>query len=77
MPLWQLFEDLINKSLLYDKKQEKILIKRKLFLSITWEISKADGKIDEREIKLHDRMAKILQIDRETVMEIRRIRYNS
>ena len=67
------FEDLINKNLLYDKKQEKVNIKRKLLLSITWEIAKADGKIDEKEIELHDRMAKILQIDREAVLEIRRI----
>lgn len=67
------FDDLINKNLLYDKKQEKIALKRKLLLSITWQIAKADGKIDEREIELHDRMAKILQIDRKAVLEIRRI----
>ncbi|MGL5078479.1 MAG: TerB family tellurite resistance protein, partial [Waterburya sp.] len=67
------FDDLINKNLLYDKKQEKVALKRKLLLSITWEIAKADGKIDEREIELHDRMAKILQIDQEAVLEIRRI----
>lgn len=67
------FDDIVNKNLLHDRKGEKVEIKRRLLLAITWEIAKADGKIDEREIKLHDRMAKILQVPQEIVDEIRRL----
>jgi uncharacterized tellurite resistance protein B-like protein len=65
------FEDIITKHLLYEQKEEKVLIKRRLLLAITWEIAKADGKIDQAEIALHDRMARILQVDEKTVSEIR------
>lgn len=67
------FDDIISKNLLYEEKEEKIQIKRKLILAITWEIAKADGKIDEQEAALHDRMAKILQVSKETVTEVRRL----
>ncbi|NJN87748.1 MAG: hypothetical protein HC881_17395 [Leptolyngbyaceae cyanobacterium SL_7_1] len=67
------FDDIISKNLLYEQKEEKTLIKRRLLLSITWEIAKADGKVDEQEVALHNRMAKILQIPEETVTEIRRL----
>jgi uncharacterized tellurite resistance protein B-like protein len=67
------FEDVINQNLLSDKKSEKAEIKRKLLLSLTWEIAKADGKVAEVEQELHDRMAKILQVDAQTVHEIRRL----
>lgn len=67
------FDDIIVKNLLQEAKQEKIEIKRRLLLAITWEIAKADSKIDEKEIALHDRMAKILQVPQATVNEIRRL----
>lgn len=68
------FEDLIlNQNILYDKKPKKAEIKRRLLLATSWEIAKVDGSIDCQEIELHDRMAKILQIDSEIVGEIRRI----
>ncbi len=67
------FEDIITKHLLYEQKEEKVMIKRRLLLAITWEIAKADGEINQAEIDLHDRMARILQIDEATVCEIRRL----
>ncbi len=67
------FDDIIRKNLLHEDKQDKREIKRRLILAITWEIAKADGKIDEQELALHDRMAKILQVPQECVDEIRRI----
>ncbi|MBD1871257.1 TerB family tellurite resistance protein [Cyanobacteria bacterium FACHB-471] len=67
------FDDIIDQNLLHEQKEEKGLMKRRLLLAITWEIAKADGRIDQREIALHDRMAKILQIDEKTVAEIRRL----
>ena len=67
------FDDILAKNLLYEQKEEKVLIKRKLILAITWEIAKADGKVDENEISLHNRMAKILQVPQETVTEVRRL----
>jgi len=67
------FEDIIAKNILYEKKENKALMKRRLILAITWEIAKADNNIDSQELILHDRMAKILQISNETVGEIRRI----
>ncbi|BAU15003.1 hypothetical protein LEP3755_55590 [Leptolyngbya sp. NIES-3755] len=57
------FEDVIHQNLLNEKKTDKAEIKRKLLLSLAWEIAKADGKIAESERSLHDRMAKILQVD--------------
>ncbi|MEC4814074.1 MAG: TerB family tellurite resistance protein [Scytonema sp. PMC 1069.18] len=42
-------------------------------MAIAWEIAKADGHIDDKEIALHDRMAKILQVPQEVVNEIRRL----
>ncbi|GAP95650.1 tellurite resistance TerB family protein [Leptolyngbya sp. NIES-2104] len=67
------FEDVIHQNLLSEKNSDKADIKRKLLLSLTWEIAKADGKIAESEQLLHDRMAKILQVDSQTVHEIRRL----
>lgn len=67
------FDVVISRNLLHEDKKEKIEIKRRLLLTITWEIAKADGKIDEKERELHDRMAKILQVPQEVVDEIRRI----
>ena len=58
---------------MYEQKEEKAPLKRKLILAITWEIAKADGKVDENEIALHNRMAKILQVPQETVTEVRRL----
>ncbi|MDJ0735391.1 MAG: TerB family tellurite resistance protein [Nostocaceae cyanobacterium] len=59
--------------MLQEEKQDKSEIKRRLIIAITWEIAKADGNIDDKEIALHDRMAKILQVPQECVNEIRRI----
>lgn len=67
------FDTVISNHLLHEDKQDKLEIKRRLLLTITWEIAKADGKIDEREKELHDRMARILQVPQEVVDEIRRI----
>lgn len=67
------FDDIVTNYLMYEQKEEKVLIKRRLLLAITWEIAKADGKIDQAEIALHDRMARILQVDEKTVNEIRRL----
>lgn len=67
------FDDIIAKNLLYEQKEEKVLIKRSLILSITWEIAKADGKVDDNEIALHNRMAKILQVSQKNVNEVRRL----
>ncbi|MDB9374087.1 TerB family tellurite resistance protein [Nodularia sphaerocarpa] len=67
------FDEIITKNLLHEDKQDKSEIKRRLILAITWEIAKADGKIDDQELALHDRMAKILQVPQECVDEIRRI----
>lgn len=65
------FEDSIAKNIVHEQNSEKALIKNRLILTITWEIAKADGKIDEREILLHNKMAKILQIPQETIDEVR------
>jgi galactose-1-phosphate uridylyltransferase len=65
------FEDIIAKNIVHEQNSEKALIKNRLILTITWEIAKADGKIDEREILLHNKMAKILQIPQETIDEVR------
>lgn len=67
------FDDLISKNLLHEERKEKLEIKHRLLLTITWEIAKADGVIDEREKDLHDRMARILQVPQEIVDEIRRM----
>lgn len=67
------FDDVISKNLLHEDKKDKLEIKRRLLLVITWEIAKADGNIDDREKNLHDRMAKILQVPQDVVDEIRRI----
>ncbi|WP_339385017.1 TerB family tellurite resistance protein [Iningainema tapete] len=67
------FDDIVTKNILHEEKQDKAEIKRRLLLAITWEIAKADGKIDEKEIALHDRMAKILQVSEEVISEIRRL----
>ncbi|MBR8834437.1 MAG: TerB family tellurite resistance protein [Stigonema ocellatum SAG 48.90 = DSM 106950] len=67
------FDDIVTKNLLHEDKQDKVEIKRRLILAITWEIAKADGKIEEEEIALHDRMAKILQVPQEVIDEIRRL----
>jgi len=67
------FDDVISKNLLHEDKKDKLEIKRRLLLVITWEIAKADGNIDDREKDLHDRMAKILQVPQDVVDEIRRI----
>lgn len=67
------FDDVVSKNLLHEEKKDKLEIKRRLLLAITWEIAKVDGNIDDREKELHDRMAKILQVPQEVVNEIRRI----
>ena len=67
------FEDIIAKRLLHEEKPEKAAIKNKLLLSMSWEIAKADGKIEATEAELHDRMGQILQIPQETTTEIRRL----
>ncbi len=67
------FEDIISKRLLHEDKPEKAAIKNKLLLSMSWEIAKADGKIDDTEAELHDRMGRILQVPQETTTEIRRL----
>jgi uncharacterized tellurite resistance protein B-like protein len=67
------FDDIVSKNLLHEEKKDKLEIKRRLLLAITWEIAKADGIINDKERELHDRMAKILQVPQEVVDEIRRI----
>lgn len=67
------FDDIVSKNLLHEEKKDKLEIKRRLLLAITWEIAKADGHIDDKEKELHDRMAKILQVPQNVVDEIRRI----
>lgn len=65
------FDDMITKNLLHEQKADKALIRNRLILAISWEIAKADGKIDEQEIILHNRMAKILCVPEETTNEVR------
>lgn len=68
-----LFEDLVKEGVISDPKKEKREIKRKLILTLAWEVAKADGHIHDYEIELHDRMARIMNIPQETVNEIRRL----
>lgn len=68
-----MFEDLVKEGIINDPKREKREIKRKLILTLAWEIAKADGDIHHYEIELHDRMARIMNIPQETVNEIRRL----
>ena len=37
------FDDIVTKNLLHEDKQDKVEIKRRLILAITWEIAKADA----------------------------------
>lgn len=67
------FDEIITQNILHDEKEEKSLIRRRLILTFAWEIAKADGKIDDQEMLLHNRMAKILQVSQETVEEIRHL----
>lgn len=65
------FDDIITKNILHEEKADKALIRNRLILAISWEIAKADGKIDEQEVILHNRMAKILCVPEETTNEVR------
>jgi uncharacterized tellurite resistance protein B-like protein len=62
---------IFEKHLMHEKKPEKARIKERLLLSIAWEIAKADQHIDQTEIELHDRMAKIFEIENNYCKEVR------
>ncbi|WP_069789391.1 TerB family tellurite resistance protein (plasmid) [Cyanobacterium sp. IPPAS B-1200] len=68
-----MFEDLVKEGITSDPKREKREIKRKLILTLAWEVAKADGHIHDYEIELHNRMARIMNIPQEAVNEIRRL----
>lgn len=67
------FDEILQTELLRDRNPQKVRLKRRLLLCLAWELAKADGTIDAKEIELHDRMADLLGIDRDAVIEIRRI----
>ncbi|MEC4985934.1 MAG: TerB family tellurite resistance protein [Oscillatoria sp. PMC 1068.18] len=76
------FDEVLKTTLLLDEESrktnnlpsEKEKIKHRLLLCVAWEIAKADGRITEEEIKLHERMAKALPtVTPEAVQEIRRL----
>ncbi|MEB3310894.1 MAG: TerB family tellurite resistance protein [Snowella sp.] len=66
-------DELVVMGIFNEQKKEKREIKRKLILTLAWEIAKADDHIHLLEIELHDRMAKIMQISEENIKEIRRL----
>jgi len=62
-----------NNYLMYEKKREKAEIKARLLLSIAWEIAKSDNKIHQKEIEMHDQMARIFNMEAHYTEEIRMI----
>jgi uncharacterized tellurite resistance protein B-like protein len=66
-------DELVIMGVFNEQKKEKREIKRKLILTLAWEIAKADDHIHSSEVELHDRMGKIMQISEENVKEIRRL----
>jgi uncharacterized tellurite resistance protein B-like protein len=75
------FDQIIETSILFDNdRREKICsqsnnerLKHRLMLCAAWEIAIADGKIQESELQLHNRMANKLAISLDEVKEIRRV----
>ncbi|MBD2519135.1 TerB family tellurite resistance protein [Nostoc sp. FACHB-973] len=75
------FDQIIETSILFDNDhREKTCsqsnnerLKHRLMLCAAWEIAIADGKIQESELQLHNRMANKLAISLDEVKEIRRV----
>jgi Tellurite resistance protein TerB len=76
----QKFDDIMHTSIIFDDEHRKNTcsqsdnerLKHRLILCTAWEIAIADGKIEQSELHLHNRMADQLGISREEVKEIRR-----
>lgn len=64
-------DDIVNGHIMYEKNGEKSKIKARLLLSIAWEIAKADNKINEKEKEMHDKMARIFQVEDIYCQEVR------
>ncbi|MGB3206331.1 MAG: TerB family tellurite resistance protein [Crinalium sp.] len=77
----QSFDEIIQTRILFDDEhREKTCsqsdnerLKHRLILCTAWEIAIADGRIEQSELQLHNRMADKLGISRKEVQEIRRL----
>jgi tellurite resistance protein len=63
----------INNHLMHEKNIQKFTIKKRLLLSIIWSIAKADGKMHPNEIKLHNEISKIFEVEENYCEEVRRL----
>jgi uncharacterized tellurite resistance protein B-like protein len=61
----------ILNQIMYEPNGEKSKIKARLLLSMAWHLSKADGKIHEKEIEMHNKMARIFQVEEPYCQEVR------
>jgi uncharacterized tellurite resistance protein B-like protein len=64
-------DSVVKNHLMYEKNGDKSAVKARLLLSISWQIAKADGKIDNKEIRMHKKMADIFQIEESYCQEVR------
>ncbi len=67
------FEEVLHQGLLKEENPQKARMKYRLLLCTAYELAKADGAISPEEIKLHDRMAKFMNIEEKEIQEIRRL----
>ncbi len=77
----QTFDQIMQTSILFDDEHRKRTcsqssdeqLKHRLILCMAWKIAIADGKFEQSELQLHNRMADKLGISRSEVQEIRRV----
>jgi O-acetyl-ADP-ribose deacetylase (regulator of RNase III) len=67
------FEDVLHLGVLQEKNPLKAKMKNRLLLCTAYELAKADNHISEKEMELHNRMAKFTNIQEEEILEIRRL----
>jgi O-acetyl-ADP-ribose deacetylase (regulator of RNase III)/tellurite resistance protein len=69
----QSFDQVLQEGLLKEKEPRKQQMKRRLILCTAYELAKADGSISPEELALHDRMAKIMDMQEPEMQEMRRL----
>lgn len=66
-------DNIVSNHLMYEKNGDKSAVKARLLLSISLHIAKADGKIDDKELEMHNKMSNIFQIEDTYCQEIRKL----
>lgn len=69
----QSFDQVLHDDLLKEDDPRKQQMKRRLILCTAFELAKADGSISLDELALHDRMAKIMDVQELEVQEMRKL----